>query len=223
MYVYIDESCDHKYFFLAAVLTPVESEVTECIRIARSRIRQMNKNSKRKLNLQEIKESKLFRQFPEIKESIIHDLVFRNQGKKVSYRPDIEVIGVFHNREKSLIEEHAIYTQLAIALLSSAKLPENEIVDVMFDQYGDYLFKERLYALIRNEIPDLQLHLHHEDSSQYWQLQVADLVVGTLRRKLWSEDVINNKVISPIVKSIREITLETRGITRSPGVPSIMP
>lgn len=211
MQLFIDESFKDIYV-MAAVVGP-RSEVEETIRNIRSRIRKNNKGRHHKqIVIPEIKDSLIHRKFPEIKKALLENLFFP-KGMQSKRRENFKVYALYVEIKKSNgFSETEIYKKLAIALLQRviADCTDKEIdicFDVYFDQYGEQIFRDKLYKEISCMFSGKTISLTHVSSQQDKAIQATDVVTGTIRRHLTGEDYngIDNFVENIIVMQSIEL------------------
>lgn len=208
--IFIDESFAGIYV-MGAVVGP-RNEVEEAVRIVRSHIMNKNKNikGKRKIELSEIKDSKIHRKYYEIKKMLLENLAICRMRRNQE-RDNVRIYAVYMRQENVRgLTEKEIYKRLSKELLQRiiSKIEDDEIeitFDVYFDQYGEDMFRKQLYDEILGEYPDKQISLTHVPSETDKAIQVADIVTGTIRRHLTGEDRNGMDIIINRVALIEEI------------------
>lgn len=209
--VFIDESFKGIYV-MGAVVGP-RQDVEDTIRIARAFIRKHNKNNHKKINLPEIKDSEIHRKFPDIKKMVLENLA-TIKSMKNKPRENVKIYSVYlPGEEIEGITDTIAYKLLAIELIKriipAGKEEEINITfDVFFDQYGEVIFREKLYGEILNMFPDKKINLCHVSSAQDKAIQTADVITGSIRRYLTGEDRESLKVFREMLTVMDPIKIK---------------
>lgn len=113
---------------------------------------------------------------------------------KGKIRENISIYSVFlDNKDACKISQIDSYKILSMELIriivSSYEGNQNCFhFDVYFDQYGEHIFRQKLYQDLYKEFSGKKLSLTHVSSKKMKAIQTADVVTGSIRRYLTGED-----------------------------------
>lgn len=199
LFIFLDETEDENYFLVGGIVTSDREELLDAIHETRRFIKSKKGlvQRHREQILNEIKDYYLVRWgYEDIKVKFLENIRFKkiktkNKKKSTSHvRSNIIVAYMkFENEEKkhlSQVEKEEIYYQMLCSLLSDPKFA-NEKIEIIYDEYGNAEFRDRLTNL-PNHFKNL-IQISPGKSNIIKELQAADVCVGCIRRSLSGENL----------------------------------
>lgn len=229
-FVWIDESYDQldydegKFYMLGAVKVTVEGgQITndlsksgnikgfiplDIVRAYKSTMRKIKNNNKSRTEKKKIR-------IPELHEANL----FTNNNTRIVKSwfieefikcENIEIYYVFFESNAANVSELKAYKLMLKKLLKICNVSNDSqiILDLCMDQHGDLKEQSKIIEFLRDKVGIKEPHqIKFMESDANYGLQVVDIVIGTIRRKLHKEkkDEQNFKSIEPFIVSFERL------------------
>lgn len=192
---------------MAALVVDTPNTAVESIKVARSWVKEHNRNAKvkQRLNIAEFKDANLESYPSKLKETLVEAISYKTQGKQRFLRTDTRIHAVYIDMEDCELNPSDRYTLLSQNLPRCCLCNTQRKAQVVFDQYNDRPFQQELYDLLYTEWGRANLALSHESSEKLWALQAVDIVTRVVRRQLNEQDLDNYEKISPLIVECKEV------------------
>ncbi|MDW8518426.1 DUF3800 domain-containing protein [Priestia flexa] len=198
LYAFFDETEDNGFFIVGGVISSSKETLSDVIYETRKHIKSGKKGKHYNALLNEIKEYYIYRNnLDYVKKRMFSSLSTKKVKKKgkIIDVPRIDVIILYMKYTKGPDEslkqakKSALYLEMIGNFLSSEKFKDEEIC-IVYDDFEDKAFKKGIRDLA-NSHPNL-VEISSGKSNEVKELQIADVCVGSYRRKLNNDDKNNN-------------------------------
>lgn len=214
--VYIDESEDEQRFVVGGLIIEDNNRLLSSIYRTRKYIKSKKgipNRIKQKL-LNELKEHFLHRRYNDIKKEFIKNLLCENKDT-------INFFGAYYAKRKyehfDQERKEKVYEACIIEILNTLINPvtiQEEIdnnFSITYDQFGGYKLNIALQEMVQKQYKNICI-FKAGDSQVTKELQVADIIVGCLRRALGNEDLESFELIQDhcILIPVKSVHIEKR-------------
>lgn len=151
----------------------------------------------------EMKDYILDRNYGYIKTRLIKDVVYERDKKKcLQMKTSIRIFGAYYNKNGAAFDKNRkedVYIECLLMILSKIVSIFNDdvyvIYDVTYDELGKSDFDKRLKQTVMSRLPVIGNNIQPGKSNSTKEIQVADVLVGCMRRSLNNQDLENYNLI----------------------------